>query len=282
MNTNTCPNPWDLRYFQEIALTLNLSRASERLGVRQPALSLSLKRLEEALEVKLFLRRNRGLTLTSAGQRLLRQSNMLLSDWEALVSEIKKSETDLVGRFTLGCHPSVATYSLKDVLRKLYSSYSGIEITLKHALSRVICEQVISGSLDFGIVVNPVKHPDLIINKLASDEVSFWKAPHGLSNVLIYNPELNQSQTLLKKIKAKNSFQRSITSESLEVIATLANSGTGVAILPGRVVKALAPRLKKVKNSPVYLDEITFIRRVDLPHSSSAKCIIDLMKSLSI
>src|SRR4051812_16723730 len=99
MNINTYPNPWDLRYFQEIARTGNLSRASERLGVGQPALSLSLKRLEEDLGEILFLRRSRGLILTSAGQRLLRESNKLLAAWESVVAETKKSETEMVGRF---------------------------------------------------------------------------------------------------------------------------------------------------------------------------------------
>lgn len=282
MNFNIYPNAWDLRYFQEIASTANLSRAAERLGVGQPALSLALKRLEEGLQVKLFLRRNRGLILTAAGQRLLRESNRLLSDWESIVAETKKSETELVGRYSLGCHPSVAIYALKDVLKDLYTSFSGIEIQLFHGLSRVICEGVISGSIDFGIVVNPIKHPELIIHKLASDEVGFWKTTKGLDNVLIYNPELAQSQALLKKVKKMATFDRSIASENLEVIATLAGSGTGVAILPSRVVKAIAPGLRKMKNSPTYVDEITFIYRADLPRTASSQCIIKAMKSLAL
>lgn len=282
MNFNIYPNPWDLRYFQEIAHTGNLSRASERLGVGQPALSLALKRLEEGLEVELFFRRNRGLTLTSTGQRLLRESNRLLAAWESVVSEIKKSETEIIGRFTLGCHPSVAIYALKDVVRNIYTSFSGIEIHLVHGLSRIICEGIISGNIDFGIVVNPVRHLDLVIHKLASDEVCLWKSESGLEDVLIYNPALIQSQSLLKKIKRKGHFERSITSENLEVIATLAGGGAGIAILPSRVAKAIAPGLKKIEKYPTYLDEVTFIYRADLPKTASSKCIVTLMKSLSI
>lgn len=282
MNFNVYPHPWDLRYFQEIAYTLNLSRAAERLGIGQPALSLSLKRLEESLQVKLFLRRNRGLILTAAGQRLLRETNRLLSYWESIVSETRKSETELIGQHVLGCHPSVAIYSLKDVIKDLYTSSPGIEIQLTHDLSRVICERVISGNIDFGIVVNPVKHPDLVIYKLASDEVGFWEVPKGLKNVLIYNPNLIQSKVLLKKIEKKMTFGQSITSDNLEVIATLAGSGTGIALLPGRVAKSTVPKLKRVKGYPVYLDEITFIYRVDLPKTPSTKHIIGRIKALSI
>lgn len=282
MNINTYPNPWDLSYFQEIASTLNLSRASERLGVGQPALSLSLKRLEDILQVKLFLRRNRGLVLTSAGQRLLRESNRLLSNWETLISETRKSKTELTGSYTLGVHPSVAIYSLKKVLRDLYVLYPRIEIQLKHGLSRTMCENVISGNLDFGIIVNPIRHPELVIHKLASDEVGFWKVSNGLKEVLIYNPDLVQSKTLIKKTEKKFNFKRSITSENLEVIATLASSGTGIAILPSRVAKAIDLKLKKVEGSPVYFDEVTFLYRADIPRLASSKCIIKAMKSLSI
>lgn len=282
ININTYPNAWDLKYFQEVAHTQNLSRAAERLGVGQPALSLAVKRLEDSLEVRLFVRRNRGLVLTSAGQRLLRESNKILSAWESVVSETKKSQTELVGRFTLGCHPSVAIYALKDVLRKLYEASSGIEIQLTHGLSRIITEGVISGNIDFGVVVNPVRHPDLVIHSLASDEVCFWKTSKSLSHTLIYNPELTQSQALIKKIKKHKGFERSIASDNLEVIATLAEAGTGIAILPSRVVKAVAPGLKRIEGFPHYVDQVTFIYRSDLPKTASAKHIIDLMKNLEI
>lgn len=281
MNINIYPNPWDLRYFQEIAQTGNLSRAAERLGVGQPALSLSLKRLEEALKVDLFARRNRGLILTTAGQRLLRETNHLLAAWEAIVSETQKTKTELTGRFKIGCHPSVAIYALKDVIRDLYKKYPAIEIELVHHLSRVICEKVISGNVDFGIVVNPIKHPDLLIQRLATDEVCFWTTPKSLQDVLIYNPDLLQSQALLTQLKKKHIFKRTIVSENLEVIATLAGRGAGVALLPSRVATTLAPHLKRVEAYPTFLDEISFIHRVDLPKTASTKALRDFLKSLS-
>ncbi|MCY4644148.1 MAG: LysR family transcriptional regulator [Bacteriovoracales bacterium] len=279
MNFNIYPTSWDLRYFQEIAHTANLSRAAERLGVGQPTLSLSLKRLENNLGAKLFLRRNRGLTLTPAGQRLLQESNRLLFHWESIVSEIKKSKTELVGRYSLGCHPSIAICVLKDILREFYVSFPGIEIQLTHGLSRIVCEGVISGTIDFGIVVNPVRHPDLVIHKLARDEVGFWKMPNSLKDVLIYHPSLIQTQSLLKKIKNKMFFKRSIVSENLEVIASLSGTGTGIAILPGRVAKAIAPQLKRMKNTPIYRDEITLVHRFDMPKTPGSKCIVNFMKS---
>jgi LysR family transcriptional regulator, cell division regulator len=280
MNINTYPNPTDLRYFQEMAQSGNLSRAAERLGVGQPALSLSLKRLEGNLEVKLFLRRNRGLALTPAGQRLLRESNRLLSVWESVVSETKKSETELIGRFTLGCHPSVALYAFSTVVRDIYVSFPGIEIQMVHGLSRVICEGVISGAIDFGIAVNPIRHPDLVISELVKDEFTFWKTPRGLVDVLLYNPDFVQSQSLLKKLN--HVFKRTVISDSLEVLSVMARSGAGTALLPERVVKVMAPELRKVEGSPSFQDRVTLIYRSDFLKTASSKAVLGKLKNISI
>jgi DNA-binding transcriptional LysR family regulator len=277
---NTAPHPWDLRYFQEIANTQNLSRAAERLGVGQPALSLALKRLESRLGAALFYRRSKGLSLTSAGQRLLKASHQLLLDWEQIVSQTKKSETELCGRFRLGAHPSVAIYAFENVLREVYKAYPGIEIQLVHDLSRVISEQVISGEIEFGIVVNPVRHPDLVIHKLAVDQVGFWSCTHSLPEVLICNPRLAQTQILLQRLKRP--FARTVTSDSLEVIAQLASSGLGTAILPSRVARVFTSKLVINDLLPILRDEITFIYRADLIKTKSTKCLIDAFKEIKI
>lgn len=50
------PSPDDLKYFLEAASALNFSRASERLGISQPSLSLAIRRVEESLGETIFLR----------------------------------------------------------------------------------------------------------------------------------------------------------------------------------------------------------------------------------
>lgn len=277
----TFPNPWDLIYFQELAAVPNLSRAAERLGVSQPALSLSLKRLEANLGAVLFHRRHRGLDITPEGEDLLRECTRLMNDWAAIASEARRSKQEVRGRYRLGCHPSVAIYGLKDVVRDLYSDFPEIEIHLGHGLSREVCEQVISGKMDFGLVVNPVPHPDLVISKIAKDEVCFWHKAGGLKDTLIYNPDMLQSQTLLKKYRERK-FPRSLHSGNLEVIATLAASGAGTAILPTRVVQSMAPSLRKVPDAPTFIDEITFVHRSDLPKTAGARAILERMKALKI
>ncbi len=279
MKNNSYPNPWDLIYFQEIALTENLSRAAERLGVAQPTLSLALSRLENQLGTKLFKRKSKGLSLTSSGEKLLKQCHHLLTAWESVVSETKKSQSELKGHFRFGCHPSVAIYALNPWLATFYKHYPGIEFHLIHDLSRVICEQIISGGVDFGLVVNPIPHPDLTIKILAKDEVAFWRTSKSNEDTLIYNPEIMQSQNLLKKIK-NVSFKRSITSNNLEVIASLAKSGAGIAILPTRVALMNSSELKRIPDLPVFQDSVAFVYRADIDKSESIKAILHFFRKI--
>ena len=72
----------ELKYFLEVANTKNLSRASERLGISQPTLSVAIKRLENSIGTELLIRQKRGVALTQAGKQLLIHAKQLLQYWE--------------------------------------------------------------------------------------------------------------------------------------------------------------------------------------------------------
>jgi DNA-binding transcriptional LysR family regulator len=279
---NTYPNAWDILYFQEIADTKNLSRAAERLGIGQPALSLSLKRLEKNLGTQLVARMNRGLEITEAGQRLLNHSNDLMAKWDKIVDDTTKSENKTVGRYTLGCHASVALYTFPQFLPDLIRTHPNLEFRLEHGLSRFITEQVISGKFDFGIVINPVPHPDLVIHKLGHDEIGFWKSAGNIPDVLIYNPNLLQSEVLLKKISKKKLYRRMITSDSLEIVARLVASGGGHGLLPARVAKSMHQNLIPIHDLPKFTDTVAFVYRSDRTKTSGSKIIIDAIRNVRI
>lgn len=269
------PSASDLKYFIEVSSTGNLSRAAERLGISQPSLTLSIQRLEKEVGVDLLIRSKRGVALTPAGKRLLAQGRFLLQEWEKVREAATKSQSEVSGSYVLGCHPSVALYSLPHFMPELLEKFPDLEIKVSHDLSRKVTESVISMNLDLGIVVNPVQHPDLIIKKLCDDEVTFWTAPGSRSiqspsseaGVLICDPELLQTQDLIKKLggsKEGFSYRRTLFSSNLEVISNLVASGSGYGILPGRVAKRVRnPKLKKIRGAPIFKDEICLVYRVE-------------------
>ena len=274
------PSPADLTYFAEVANTLNVSRAAERLGISQPSLSLALRRLETSVGAQLLTRSKRGVALTQAGKQLLNHARLLLQSWDSVKAEALASVREIQGTYTIGCHPSVALYLLSGFLPELMAQYPKLDIRLRHDLSRKVAEDVVSLKADVGVVVNPVQHPDLVIHPLCRDEVTLWTAK-GLrvnKSILICDPDLAQSQSLMKQLKKRGMiFDRIVTSGSLEVIADLAANGCGIGILPGRVAARALKKLERVPKAPVFYDEHCLIFRVE---NKGVKSIQALSKAI--
>lgn len=277
------PSPTELQYFVEVAHALNISRAAERLGVSQPTLSLAIQRLEASTGVSLLLRGKSGVRLTQGGQKLVAQARTLLAEWEKIRGDALKDESQARGRYTIGCHPSVALYSLPDFAPQLLRDNPRLELKLVHDLSRRITEEVISFKIDFGIVVNPPRHPELVMKLLCTDVVSFWIGPEtstlqdarGGEGVVVCDPDLLQTQHLLKQAAKQGlRFGRTVSSGNLEVITALVAAGTGVGILPTRVAKLSRLGLRLLdKSAPKFHDRIYLVYRADAQSSKASRSI---------
>jgi DNA-binding transcriptional LysR family regulator len=261
------PSPTDLSYFLAVAESQNLSRAAERLGISQPSLTLAMRRIEEAVGTNLLIRHKRGVTLTKAGKQLLTHTRHIMQHWDSIKSETLASVTEVQGSFTIGCHPSVALCLLPKFLADLLDKNPRLDINLKHdSMSRRITEQVINMSIDIAIVVNPVRHADLIIKKLTDDKISLWqgRTDREIQNLqsgralLICDPDLLQTQDILKKLKKKGmNFARVLPTNNLELIADLTASGCGIGILPGNI--AMPRKLVRIPGAPFFEDEICLL-----------------------
>ena len=122
------PSPNDLAYFIEVAETQNISRASERLGISQPSVSLAIRRLEDELGVPILYRSKKGVQLTSAGKRLLLQARRLREEWKRVRTGAVNSFTQVEGYYRIGCHTSVALYSLDRFLPTTLCDFPNLEV----------------------------------------------------------------------------------------------------------------------------------------------------------
>jgi DNA-binding transcriptional LysR family regulator len=267
----------DIKYFMAVSETFNITRASEIIGISQPALSYAIKRLESKLGGQLLIRLKNGIQLTKLGEEFKQRSHRLIYEWEQ-VQNIANPESGFVqGNYTIALHPSVALYALEYFMPKLQSEFPGLGFNFIHGLSREMTEKVISWEADFGIVVNPIQHPDLVIIKLSTDEVSVFFAENA-QNKLIYDSNLAQSQYILKKLGNKITFNGEISSSNLEVVAKLTALGLGYGILPSRVTYPYK-HLKKLNDAPIFKDEICLIYRAEKHNNAVSKKIIQIIRS---
>lgn len=266
----------DIKYFITVSESLNITRASEIIGISQPALSYAIKRLENEIGSPLFIRLKNGMQPTKLGEEFKKRARRLLYEWEQ-AQNLAHPESGLhQGSYSFAIHPSVALYTLERFMPKLQAAFPALDFNFIHGLSREMAEKVISWEADFGIVVNPIKHPDFVIHKLCHDEVSIFYAKNA-QDKLIYDQGLAQSQYILKKLRNQTHFNGALISANLEVVAKLTSLGLGYGLLPARVASQY-PHLKKFKDAPVFKDEICLIYRPEKHGNPASKKVIQVIK----
>ena len=277
--------PTEIENFIEIYQTKQISRAAIRLGVTQPSLTQSLQKLEEKMGAIFFHRNRQGLVSTTEGTLFYAKAQKLLDAWKELEGSVSSSRTELQGKFRIGCHQSVGIYLLPQLFQKLNEFAPKIEIELVHDFSRKITEKVISYELEMGIVVNPVKHPDLVLKKIGEDYVGFWKKK-GLTTIpkkIFADSGLQQVEALLgKSLNEVFSGFSLVQTPSLEVVRALTVSGQGVGILPGRVANTDSGDISIFQKSlPVVNDEIYLAYRREVLSGGAGKELIRLASLIS-
>jgi DNA-binding transcriptional LysR family regulator len=169
-----------LKTFVAVAHEGSVTRASERLGLSQPAVSAHIKALEDTLGLALFERTARGMSLTADGQRLLVKAEQTLGAHRELIEEATRIKGRLTGRLRIGTASNSGAEALGRFLTVLSERCPEVEVALQHGTSLDILDGIRNGSLDAGFY-NDAGEPNA---ELTTIEVArfgiFLAAPPGL------------------------------------------------------------------------------------------------------
>ena len=138
----------DLRYFETIAELQHVGRAATKLHRTQPALTGSVRRLEQACGTALFERAGRGIRLTSAGTVLLKWAQRVRFDVEDAKHEIGAIGKGLVGHISIGIVPTAAQFLLPSVARQLLAEAPDVTLRTVVGLIPGLKPQLQSGEID--------------------------------------------------------------------------------------------------------------------------------------
>jgi DNA-binding transcriptional LysR family regulator len=276
-----------LRYLDAVARHGSLTAAAKALHVAQPTLTLAMRNLEKRFNTTLLVRTRSGVSLTPSGEELVRHTQDIFAILERAEQRIHGLQTDEVGRFVLGCHESLGAYFLPGFLIDFMESAPQIELTLWNGSSASVIDAVVRREVHFGLSVNPIPHPDLVLLELFRDAMDLvtlvsdddanhvteeqkLAAAHALlkKGPIIFAGRVPQCQELLGRLAAEELLPaRQVSCGDLELTKSMILGGLGVGVLPRRVAAYNAMgKIRRVHPSlPFVPDTIFLLFRADMP-----------------
>src|SRR5580704_14645479 len=235
-----------LRVFLTVAAEKSFSRAAEKLLRTQPAISLSIQRLETELGEKLIDRSAKDLLLTDAGKIVLeyaRRFENLQGDLENSLAELRDKSA---GRLTIGANESSTLYLL-DHIEKYRRQYPKIKVQIRRSLSSKIPAELLDGDLELGILTFDPEDERLIARVIFTDHLAFITSPNhrfatrgeisitelGMETFIAHNVVSPYRAVVIREFQRnKVPLNMDLEMPTVEAIRKMVQRDEGVAFLP--------------------------------------------------
>ena len=162
-----------LTTFRTIASLESFTLAARQLGYSQSTVSAQIRSLEAEAGARLFERTGRKLRLTDTGARLLELSENILS-LETKVRELSSERSGPSGELRVAAVESLIVVRLRDILARFRKVYPNVCVSLHNSVCVETVDSVVHGEVELAFVIMPpLRHPDLDVLPLATEEMVF-------------------------------------------------------------------------------------------------------------
>jgi len=233
-------------------------KASERLGISQPAISNSVKKLEQELGVALLERSNRGILLTPPGRKVFDTCVKIFSDMDDLKSQLGLDADNYSGDLRVGTSDDIASYLLAKKLPKLKESYPMVRPQIYTAPADELLKKLKKGELDVLLLfytpelpegVSERKIKDVNFKMVVSASVARRKSVLNrfIGSRILQIHRLNKFPALIKHREDYPDADVYLTTNNINMHLQLTLQGHGVSVLPHFMVDPLISS-KKLKD----------------------------------
>ncbi|WP_226701442.1 LysR family transcriptional regulator [Priestia aryabhattai] len=276
----------DLRIFKCVAEAKSLSKAAEILGYVQPHISQRMKNLEDELDTKLFIRTNRGVTLTDQGETLFNYAQRILLLMDEAKAEVNpnKFRTSLI----IGASQTVSATKVPFLFSSFLKENKNIEVKLKTDTKKALQQMLSYGEID-GLFLSGTYN-----------EAQFETAYHYAEKVVLISPlyegrEEKDQPTLLINSDVNCIYRNRLLAfskehhthkanmmefDSLEAILQGVRDGLGMSVVPASVVNSRGD-MQSIHYQELSEDvQIDFVVKKGKQRSPSLKKFIHFLGSL--
>jgi DNA-binding transcriptional LysR family regulator len=270
-----------LEHFLAVVEERTFTRAAERISRTQPAVSQSVKKLEDELGTPLFARDTNGVSLTEAGKVLVEHAHRIVRARDDAMRELAELKSLKTGALNIAAHESAAVYLLSHPLRQYLHCFPQIKVGIYRSPLTDIPRQVMDRDVHIGFVKDEPVYRDLQWVDVHTDEMVLVAPPgHPFSRLAeVHIRDLGQEhfvlhhlcstteQKILRLFEEHNTPCR-IAAElwSFEHIKSFVQAGVGLAIVPqitiqqelrnGTLVRVRVPELHMPRRTlMIYRDQ---------------------------
>ncbi|KPF42110.1 hydrogen peroxide-inducible genes activator [Rhizobium sp. AAP43] len=234
-----------LRYFEALARHGHFGRAAEDCSISQPALSVQIRELEQALGTELFERAARQVRLSAFGEEFLTRVRDVLRSVDELGDLARAHQRQLQGRLRIGVIPTVAPYLLPAMISDLTRSNAGLDIHIRETVTPKLLQELSEGRLDTAIVALPVSEPGMTETPLFRENFVLVRPPEDEGKPVPNRDTLKEMRLLL--LEEGHCFREQALSfcelgsarpreildgSSLSTLVQMVGAGIGVTLIP--------------------------------------------------
>lgn len=275
----------DLRQLEmaiAVAENASFTRASEQLYVAQSAISRKIKLLEEELGEPIFKRVNKKVYVTPAGETLLRYARRIFLDMRNAKLEISEIAHLERGQLRVGAGMLACTYIIPPVLEKFKTLHPRIDLEVITAPTDTLLSKLNDNLIELGVFTLPIKHTDLQVVPLATEEMVVVTGPKhpvlSLKNKinaeelqdypLILFPKGARTRNVLDKFFHDAGITPRIVmeAENVALIKPLVKIDLGISIVP---LRSIAEELQRGELHCLRIKNRRLVRQVGLVYHKS-------------
>ncbi|UMB59574.1 LysR family transcriptional regulator [Lutibacter sp. A80] len=160
-----------LHIFKVVANHLSFTKASEQLFLSQPAVSKTIRNLEETYKITLFLRKRNSIELTNEGKAFLIYTNKILDIYTEMENQFLHQNNSFPDFINFGVSTTVANYIIPKVIAKFRIQFPKTKFEITSGNSDDIEELILNQKLNFGIIEGKNTNRKLQFKEFIKDEI---------------------------------------------------------------------------------------------------------------
>lgn len=262
-----------LRYITAIKNYGSFTKAAEKCYIAQPTLTSQVKKLEQEIGVELFNRQNSPITATEAGEKYLKQAELVLAEASKLNS-IFQQDGPLIGSIRIAIIPTIGTYLLPLIAQSLIEAHPMVKFYFIEIPTNQIIAMLEKDEIDLGIAATPIENNSLIEKPLYYEPFVLYSSEESNDEKVYDTETLNEFPLLILttencfrgqvlKICPKSS-ETMIECNSLETIMRLVDANMGITLIPeiyAKMNQSLNSKKVFTLQNPVPSREVSFLHK---------------------